>query len=200
MKKIYCFLMMFVFMVVPHGANAMVGIECENNKVLVAYFSATGNTAQVADKIYESLNEMMTVDADLVEIKPEQPYTDKDLNWNDKSSRSSIEMSGNSERPAVATKIKDIDKYNVIFLGFPIWWGREPAIIDAFLESYDFAKKPEIIPFATSGSSGMGNTRENIQSLAPNAKVYEGQRFTTDVSKDDITDWVFPYAVVTCPL
>ena len=100
---------MFAFMVVPHGANAMVGIECEDNKVLVAYFSATGNTAQVADKIYESLNEMMTVDADLVEIKPEQPYTDKDLNWNDKNSRSSIEMSGNSERPAVATKIKDID-------------------------------------------------------------------------------------------
>ena len=152
-------------------------------KTLVAYFSATGNTAQVAEKLAR------VADADLFEIKPEQPYTDADLNWRNEKSRSSVEMNDKTSRPAIASKVADMNQYDTVFVGFPIWWGREPSIIDTFMESYDFSGK-KVVPFVTSGSSDIGDTAENIKALAPNAKVDVGKRFTSSVSEKQLADWV----------
>ena len=118
-------------------------------KNLVVFFSATGQTKKVAEKLANAIN------GDLFEIVPKQKYTDEDLDWTNKNSRSSIEMNNLSYRPAILNKINNIKEYDCIFLGFPIWWYREPTIIDSFLEEYDFSNK-KIIPFATSGGSGMG--------------------------------------------
>lgn len=153
-----------------------------NTDVLVAYFSATGNTAEVAKKLASVIN------ADLFEIVPEQPYTSEDLNWKNDKSRSSIEMGDRSSRPAIASKITDISQYKIVFIGSPIWWGREPSIMDSFIESYDFTGKT-VIPFVTSGSSGIGDYGANMQSLAPNAKVLTGKRFTTDVTAEELETW-----------
>ena len=154
-----------------------------NAKTLVAYFSATGNTAKVAEKLAK------VVEADLFEIKPEQVYTDADLNWRNDKSRSSIEMNDKTSRPAIANKVADMSQYDTVYIGFPIWWGREPSIIDTFVESYDFSGK-KVIPFATSGSSDIGDTAENLKALAPNAQVDVGKRFTTSVSEKALSDWV----------
>ena len=126
-----------------------------SKKILVAYFSASGVTAKAAWKLAEAAG------ADLYEIKPEVPYTSADLNWMDKKSRSSMEMNDLSSRPAIADHLADMEKYDVIFVGFPIWWYVAPTIINTFLESYDFSRKT-IIPFATSGGSGMGRTNEKL--------------------------------------
>lgn len=156
--------------------------EETNNKILVAYFSATGNTAEVAQKLATAIN------ADLFEIIPEQPYTSDDLNWQNNQSRTSIEMGDKNSRPQIASKIEDISQYNIVFVGSPIWWGREPSIMDTFIESYDFAGKT-VIPFATSGSSDIGDYGANLQALAPDAKVLTGKRFPTDVSVQELKDW-----------
>lgn len=156
--------------------------EENNDKILVAYFSATGNTKSVAEKLASAIN------ADLFEIVPEQVYTSEDLNWQNSQSRSSIEMGDKGSRPAIASKIDDISQYNIVFVGSPIWWGREPSIIDTFIESYDFAGKT-IIPFVTSGSSGIGDYGANLQALAPDAKVLTGQRFPNDVSAEELKTW-----------
>ena len=153
-----------------------------NNKILVAYFSATGNTATVAKKLATAMN------ADLFEIVPEQPYTAEDLNWQNDKSRTSVEMGDKNSRPAIASKIEDVSQYNIVFIGSPIWWGREPSIIDTFIESYDFAGKT-IIPFVTSGSSDIGNYGANLQSLIPDAKVLTGKRFSTDVTTEELKTW-----------
>ena len=153
-----------------------------NDKILVAYFSATGNTKSVADKLATAIG------ADLFEIVPEQPYTSDDLNWQNDKSRSSVEMGDRNSRPAIASKIEDISQYKIVFVGSPIWWGREPSIMDTFIESYDFAGKT-VIPFATSGSSGIGDYGANLQSLAPNAKVMVGKRFSTDVTPEELKNW-----------
>ena len=153
-----------------------------NDKILVAYFSATGNTAGVAERLATSIN------ADLFEIVPEQPYTSEDLNWQNDSSRSSVEMGDKSSRPAIASKIEDISQYKIVFVGSPIWWGREPSIMDTFIESYDFADKT-IIPFVTSGSSGIGDYGANLQALAPGAKVLTGKRFPNDVTAEELKTW-----------
>jgi flavodoxin len=156
--------------------------HADNNKILVAYFSATGNTAEVAQKLANAIN------ADLFEIKPEQPYTSEDLNWQNDKSRTSIEMGDKSSRPAIASKIEDISQYKIVFVGSPIWWGREPSIMDTFIESYDFAGKT-VIPFATSGSSDIGDYGANLQALAPDAKVLTGKRFPADVSGEELKTW-----------
>ncbi len=153
-----------------------------NDKILVAYFSATGNTKSVADKLATAIG------ADLFEIVPEQPYTSDDLNWQNDKSRSSVEMGDRNSRPAIASKIEDISQYKIVFVGSPIWWGREPSIMDTFIESYNFAGKT-VIPFATSGSSGIGDYGANLQSLAPNAKVMVGKRFSTDVTPEELKNW-----------
>ena len=172
MKKILFILSLFL----PFVAHA------DNNKILVAYFSATGNTAEVAQKLATAIN------ADLFEIIPEQPYTSDDLNWQNNQSRTSIEMGDKNSRPQIASKIEDISQYNIVFVGSPIWWGREPSIMDTFIESYDFAGKT-VIPFATSGSSDIGDYGANLQALAPNAKVLTGKRFPTDVSGEELKNW-----------
>ncbi|MBR3148230.1 MAG: flavodoxin [Alphaproteobacteria bacterium] len=172
MKKLLFILSLFL----PFVAHA------DNDKILVAYFSATGNTAEVAQKLATAIN------ADLFEIVPEQPYTSDDLNWQNNQSRTSIEMGDKSSRPQIASKIEDISQYNIVFVGSPIWWGREPSIIDTFIESYNFADKT-IIPFVTSGSSDIGDYGANLQALAPDAKVLVGKRFPTDVSAQELKIW-----------
>lgn len=150
--------------------------------VLVAYFSASGVTAGVAERLAES------VGADLFEIKPEAPYTKADLNWQDKKSRSSVEMDDPSSRPSIANHVENMDSYNFVFVGFPVWWYREPSIIDTFMEAYDFSGKT-VIPFATFGSSQIGKSGANMQKLAPGAKVLDGKRFNSGESAENLGKW-----------
>ena len=138
------------------------------SKKLVAYFSASGVTAGVAEKLAKEAN------ADIYEIKPAVPYTKADLDWMDKKSRSSIEMSNHNSRPEIADKNVDISEYDTIYLGFPIWWYIAPTIINTFLESYDFSGK-KIVLFATSGGSGFGKTVHNLQPSAPDAEIIESK-------------------------
>lgn len=154
------------------------------SKCLVAYFSASGVTKGVAEKLATVVN------GDLYEITPEKPYTDEDLDWNDKNSRSSVEMSNHSSRPAITGRVNDIDKYDVIYIGFPIWWYIAPTIINTFLESYDFSGKT-VIPFATSGGSGLGNTVKELKpSCSDSTKWLEGKRFSSSVSEEELQNWV----------
>ena len=150
-------------------------------KALVAYFSASGTTKRLAGSLAKATG------ADLFEIVPAVPYTKADLNWRNKQSRSSVEMGDRSSRPAISSKVANMDSYDVVFVGFPIWWYREPSIVDTFIESYDFTGKT-IVPFATSGSSGIGDSGENIQALAPGAKVDAGKRFGS-VFVGDLKGW-----------
>ncbi len=138
-----------------------------NNKKLVAYFSASGTTASVAENLAKAAG------ADLYEIRPETPYTRADLNWTDKQSRSSLEMRDKSSRPALADTGADIAAYDTIFVGFPIWWYVAPTIINSFLEAYDFSGK-KIVLFATSGGSGFGKAVSGLQASAPGATIVEG--------------------------
>ena len=166
-----------------NGGNVMAQVQTKNNKkVLVAYFSASGVTAKVANKLAKATG------ADLFEIKPAKPYTTADLDWTNKKSRSSVEMADRNSRPKIANKVVDMNKYDVIFVGFPIWWYREPSIIDTFMESYDFSGK-QIIPFATSGGSGMGDSGSIMQKLAPKSTVDIGKRFSSSVSENDLKSW-----------
>ena len=157
------------------------------SKTLVAYFSASGTTAKVAKKMAEAIG------ADLFEIKPETPYSGADLNWQNKNSRSSVEMNDRSSRPAIAVKAADMPQYDVVFVGFPVWWYREPSIIDTFMESYDFAGKT-VIPFATSGGSGLGDSAANMQKLAKGAKVVNGKRFSGIASAEELKAWAGQWA------
>lgn len=153
------------------------------SKKLVAYFSASGRTRKTAQNLAQAAG------ADIYEIKPATPYTGKDLNWNDRNSRSSVEMSDKNSRPALADKDAKISDYDVIFVGFPIWWYVAPHIINAFLESYDFSGKT-IVLFATSGGSGFGNTVNELKGSAPNAKIVEGKLLNGRQSADELKNWV----------
>ena len=128
------------------------------------------------------------MNADLFEIVPQQIYTNADLNWRDKHSRSSVEMNDRTCRPAMAAA-PDVSGYDVIFVGFPVWWYREPSIIDTFMESTDFTGKT-VVPFCTSGGSGLGDAAKNIQALAQGAKVPNGKRFSASASSDELKQWV----------
>ncbi|MBO4745951.1 MAG: flavodoxin [Alphaproteobacteria bacterium] len=155
----------------------------KNSNTLVAYFSATGNTKAVAERLATAIG------ADLFEIKPEQLYTTEDLNWRDDKSRSSVEMANKDSRPAIADKVTGMEKYKTIFIGFPIWWGREPSIVDTFVTSYDLVDKT-MIPFATSGSTP--STEEaaiRLRLLAPNTSVPNGARFPVDVTAEELKTW-----------
>ena len=151
-------------------------------KALVAYFSASGVTKKLSENLAGAIG------ADIFEIVPEQIYTDADLNWQDPGSRSSVEMKDRACRPAIASKVENMSQYDVVFVGFPVWWYREPSIIDTFVEAYDFAGKT-IVPFATSGSSGIGDSGKNIAEIAKGAKVEEGKRFSADASADELKEW-----------
>ncbi len=153
-------------------------------KTLVAYFSASGSTAQLAKAIAE------VTGGDLFEIKPEQPYTSADLNWNDKKSRSSIEMSDPNSRPAIATTVKNMDEYDTVFVGFPIWWYVAPTIINTFLESYDFSGKT-VIPFATSGGSGMGKTDSVLKRCCSDKTIWKpSKKMSSRESTAALKSWI----------
>ena len=151
-------------------------------KALVAYFSASGVTKKLSENLAGAIG------ADLFEIVPETLYTDDDLNWRDKNSRSSVEMNDRSCRPAISSKVENMAQYDVVFIGFPVWWYREPSIIDTFAESYDFGGKT-IVPFATSGTSGIGESGKNIGELARDAHVFDGKRFKANASAEELKDW-----------
>ena len=152
------------------------------SKTLVAYFSASGVTAKVAKKLASAIG------ADLFEIQPEQLYTDDDLNWQNSRSRSSVEMNDRSCRPAIASSVENMAQYDCIFVGFPVWWYREPSIIDTFMEAYDFSGK-KVVPFCTSGGSGLGDSAKNMQKLASGATVVNGKRFSPGVSEGELKSW-----------
>ncbi len=153
-------------------------------KILVAYFSASGKTAKVAETLAK------TAGADLYEIKPEIPYTKADLNWMNKNSRSSVEMNDKSSRPAIADKNADISGYDTILLGFPIWWYVAPTIINTFLESHDFSGK-KIVLFATSGGSGFGKTVDGLKgSVSADTEIVEGKLLNGKLSENELKKWV----------
>lgn len=151
-------------------------------KTLVAYFSASGTTERVARDLAAA------TDADLFRIEPEVAYTRADLNWQDKRSRSSVEMSDETARPAIASAVENMGAYDTVFVGFPVWWYVEPRIIDTFLESYDFAGKT-LVPFATSGGSGLGRAPQRMQSLAPGATVVAGGTLNGRRSGTELVHW-----------
>lgn len=153
------------------------------SKVLVAYFSASGVTRKVAEELAK------VEEADLFEITPETLYTAADLDWKDQQSRSTLEMKDPTCRPAVAGQVEDMSQYGVVFVGFPIWWGREPSVVDTFLDAYDFSGK-KIVPFCTSGGSGIGETAKRIQEIVGAAAAVEGgTRLGGTVSKEDLETW-----------
>ena len=139
-----------------------------SKKTLIAYFSASGVTARAAKEMADA------VGADLYEIRPKQPYTAADLDWMDKKSRSTVEMNDPSSRPAIAEPVQNMEQYDTVMIGFPVWWYVEPRIIDTFLESYDFSGKT-LIPFATSGGSGIGKAEKSLQEHCPAANWKQGQ-------------------------
>lgn len=152
------------------------------SRKLVAYFSASGVTAKVAEKLSEAIG------ADLYAIEPEVPYTKADLDWMDKKSRSTIEMNNPASRPAIAGKRDNMNDYDTVFVGFPIWWYVAPTIINTFLESYDLTGKT-IIPFATSGGSDMGKTNEKLLPSCKGAKLLNGKVFKASISGADLAKW-----------
>ena len=152
------------------------------SKKLVAYFSASGVTKSVAQKLAEAAG------ADIYEIRPKVPYTRADLNWNDNNARSTVEMRDKKYRPELADNNAEISGHDVIFIGFPVWWYVAPTIINTFLEAYDFTGKT-IILFATSGGSGFGNTVAELRSSAPGADIREGKLFRSSVSVADLKKW-----------
>lgn len=152
-------------------------------KILVAYFSASGVTAKTAERLAAAAG------ADLYEIKPEIPYTQADLDWTDKKSRSSVEMSDPKSRPAITGKVSGMESYDIIFVGFPIWWYVAPTIINTFLESYDLTGKT-IIPFATSGGSGMGKTNEKLQTSCQGATLLQGKMLNGRLSENELKNWL----------
>lgn len=152
------------------------------NKTLVAYFSASGVTKRLAGNLAKATG------ADLFEIVPQVPYTDADLNWIDKYSRSTKEMKDKSSRPAVAGKVADMESYDKIFVGFPIWWYVAPTIVNTFLEQYDLTGKT-VVPFATSGGSGMGRTNAGLAPSCKGANLKEGKRFAANATETELAAW-----------
>lgn len=151
-------------------------------KTLVAYFSASGVTKGVAEKLAE------VAGADLHEIKPEQPYTDADLDWHNKQSRSSVEMADKNSRPAITGKLENMADYDVIYVGFPIWWYTAPTIINTFMESYDFKGKT-VIPFATSGGSTIEQACKDLKATYPDMNWKDG-KLLNRATADDLRKWV----------
>ena len=156
--------------------------ESKQMKVLVAYFSASGVTKGAAEQL------AAVAGADLHEIKPAQPYTDADLDWRDKQSRSTLEMKDKNSRPAIIDKLKNMQDYDVVYVGFPIWWYTCPTIINTFMEAYDFKRKT-VIPFATSGGSSIKKASEDLKAAYLNIKWKEG-KLLNRTSKKELEEWV----------
>ena len=180
MKK-YFVAILLAFNIITMGCTVVYG---EAANILVAYFSATGNTRALAERIADAM------DAAIYEIRPEISYTTADLNYRDSASRASLEKNDASSRPAISGAVENMEKYDFVFLGYPIWWGQAPRIICTFLESYNFSGKT-IVPFCTSGSSGIGSSATNLQGLnADSANWLPGTRLPRDASRDDVMDWI----------
>lgn len=169
------------------GENASVMEETGREAgpdILVAYFSATGTTKTLAGYISE------VTGGDLYEIVPEIPYSSEDLNYSDNNSRSTREQNDEGARPAISGSVEDMDQYEIIFLGYPIWWGEAPRIIDTFMEAYDFSGKT-IVPFCTSGGSGIGSSARNLHNLADSDVIWlDGERLSSDISHDEMVRWI----------
>lgn len=157
--------------------------DAQETHVLVAYFSATHTTEGVAKTLAD------VAGADLYEITPEEPYTDADLDYNDNNSRTTKEMNDPSARPAISGSVENMDQYDIVFVGYPIWWGDAPRIMSTFVESYDLSGKI-IVPFCTSASSSIGSSADNLAALTSGANWLDGQRFSGGASADDISSWV----------
>ena len=180
MKKIV--MMLVALLTMSQSACSQKKESKDMNKVLVAYFSATGTTKGVAQQLAE------VTGGTLHEIKPTQPYTDADLDWRDKQSRSSVEMQDKSSRPAITDKLTNMQDYDVIYVGFPIWWYTCPTIINTFMEAYDFKGKT-VIPFATSGGSSIKKACEDLKVAYPDVTWKEG-KLLNRATKKDLEDWV----------
>ena len=152
-------------------------------KRITAFFSATGTTKGVAEKI------AAVTGGDLYEILPAEPYTEEDLNYNDRSSRSTTEQNDKNVRPEIGSEDILLEDYSTIYLGSPIWWGEEPRILDTFVEKYSF-EGITVIPFCTSGGSGIGRSGANMEALAGTGTWLEGKRFSGSVSEADLQDWI----------
>lgn len=157
--------------------------DAQEHKILVAYFSATGTTKGVAEHIANGLN------ADIYEIVPEDPYTDADLNYNDNNSRTTIEMNDPNARPVISGSVENMEQYDTVFIGYPIWWGEAPRIVSTFVESYDFSGKT-IVPFCTSGGSDMGSSAASLEQLTNGAAWLDGRRLNGSDSQDTVMEWV----------
>lgn len=157
--------------------------DVQGSRILVAYFSATNTTKGVAEHIANGLG------ADLYEIVPEEPYTDADLDYNDNNSRSTIEMNDPDARPAISGSVENMEQYDIVFIGYPIWWGEAPRIVSTFAESYDFSGKT-MVPFCTSGGSGIGSSAANLEQLTNGAEWLDGQRLNGSDSQETVMEWV----------
>ena len=180
MKKL--FLMLTALLTISLNACSQKKTDTNMKKVLVAYFSASGTTKGVAQQLAE------VAGADLHEIKPAQPYTDADLDWRNKQSRSSVEMQDRKSRPAITSKLQNMKDYDVVYIGFPIWWYTCPTIINTFIEAYDFQGKT-VIPFATSGGSSIKKASEDLKATYPKINWKEG-KLLNRTSRKDLEDWV----------
>ena len=171
--------------VVEDDSHTDTGSENEmstQRNTIVVYFSATGNTQSIAESIANGLS------ADIYEIVPKNTYSDADLDYNDNNSRSTLEMNDVSARPEISGTIGNFEQYDTVFLGYPIWWGEAPRIMDTFVESYDFTGKT-IIPFCTSASSGIGSSADTLEELAGTGNWMNGQRFNKSESADKVLEW-----------
>lgn len=158
--------------------------QSADTNVLVAYFSATGNTKTVAEQIAD------VTGGELYEIEPAEPYTSEDLDYNNDDCRANLEMNDDTARPEIAGAIENIEQYDTIYLGYPIWWGNAPRIMNTFVETYDLSGKT-VVPFCTSGGSGISTSVDTLQKLAGDGITWmEGQRFDRDVSADEISQWI----------
>lgn len=154
-----------------------------DSKILVAYFSATGNTKPIAETMAELTG------ADLFEIIPAEPYTAEDLNYKDDNCRANKEQNDKTVRPEISEMVENMEQYDVVLIGHPIWWGEEPRIIDTFMENYDFSGMT-VVNFCTSGGSGIDTATKNMQELSPGANWLEGHRFETGASSPDVQEWL----------
>ncbi len=157
--------------------------ESGEKKVLVAYFSATGTTKKLAEYAADA------VGADLYEIVPEEPYTAEDLDYGDSDSRSSVEMDDPDARPAISGSVENMEQYDIVLIGYPIWWGEAPRIMSTFIESYDFSGKT-LAAFCTSGGSGFGRSDSALKSVTGDASWLDGERLSSSASREDVVEWI----------
>ena len=189
MKKNFGVIFVFVLKIVLMSVVSVFAQQAVNTaeptgkEVLVVYFSATGTTKGVAEKI------AAITDADLYEITAAVEYSSEDLNWNDRNSRSTIEQNDRNARPEISSDPVNLEGYKTIYIGYPIWWGEAPRIMDTFVESYDF-EEITMIPFCTSSSSGIGRSGKILEENAESGKWLDGKRFGGNVSENHLREWI----------